>query len=229
MRRSILAKSSIVIVGAIASPPGSGKAIGSAAARPRRGRRLEQRVELLRIDALHQVLVRRDPARQRAGVGPDEVATDGRRARVRRAGPAPAAPARAGPTAAGSRRGRASRRPAARALRAGVLGEQPGLRCVEGGVDAVGDGHDRRAAPCRIRARRSCSAIGTALASARRRRRRPCRRRAASLPSKRLLMKSAARLAMFTYLPTRSLLTRATKSSGLNSMSSTCAFSLAAM
>ena len=39
----------------------------------------------------------------------------------------------------------------------------------------------------------------------------------------------AVRLAMFTYLPTRSLLTRATKSSGLNSMSSTFAFSLAAM
>jgi len=42
-------------------------------------------------------------------------------------------------------------------------------------------------------------------------------------------MKFAARLAMFTYLPTRSLLIRAMKSSGLNSMSSTCELSLAAM
>ncbi|CFW45254.1 Uncharacterised protein [Bordetella pertussis] len=51
----------------------------------------------------------------------------------------------------------------------------------------------------------------------------------ASSPSKWRVMKAAARLAMLTYLPTRSLLTRATKSSGLKSMSSTRAFSLAAM
>jgi putative hemolysin len=49
------------------------------------------------------------------------------------------------------------------------------------------------------------------------------------LVPKRLAMKPAARLAMLTYLPTRSLLTRAMKSSGLNSMSSTRPFSLAAM
>jgi hypothetical protein len=42
-------------------------------------------------------------------------------------------------------------------------------------------------------------------------------------------MKFAARLAMLTYLPMRSLLTRAMKSSGLKSMSSTFALSLAAM
>jgi hypothetical protein len=50
-----------------------------------------------------------------------------------------------------------------------------------------------------------------------------------SCPAKRLLMKPAARLAMLMYLPTRSLLMRAAKSSGLNSMSSTFEFSLAAM
>ena len=47
------------------------------------------------------------------------------------------------------------------------------------------------------------------------------RRSRTSLPPKRLVMKPAARLAMLTYLPTRSLLTRATKSSGLKSRSST--------
>ena len=52
---------------------------------------------------------------------------------------------------------------------------------------------------------------------------------AASLPPKCLCKKLAARLAMFTSLPTRSLFTRATKSSGLKSMSSTLALSLAAM
>ncbi len=50
-----------------------------------------------------------------------------------------------------------------------------------------------------------------------------------SAPSKCRVMKVAARLAMFTYLPMRSLLTRARKSSGLKSMSSTLALSLAAM
>ena len=53
--------------------------------------------------------------------------------------------------------------------------------------------------------------------------------RSDSLPSKCFVMNLAARLAMFTYLPIRSLLTRATKSSGLKSMSSTLALSFAAM
>jgi hypothetical protein len=44
-----------------------------------------------------------------------------------------------------------------------------------------------------------------------------------------LIEKLAQRLAMLTYLPTRSLFTRATKSSGLKSTSSTLALSLAAM
>jgi hypothetical protein len=48
-------------------------------------------------------------------------------------------------------------------------------------------------------------------------------------PSNRRARKLAARLAMLTYLPTRSLLTRCRKSSGLKSMSSTRALSLAAM
>ena len=52
---------------------------------------------------------------------------------------------------------------------------------------------------------------------------------AASLPSNRLPMNPAHRLAMFTYLPIRSEFTRATKSSGLKSTSSTAAFSFAAM
>jgi len=42
-------------------------------------------------------------------------------------------------------------------------------------------------------------------------------------------MKLAARLAMLTYFPIKSLLTRAIKSSGLKSRSSTRALSLAAM
>ena len=42
-------------------------------------------------------------------------------------------------------------------------------------------------------------------------------------------VKLAARLAMLTYLPIRSLFTRATKSSGLKSRSSTFEFSLAPM
>ena len=57
----------------------------------------------------------------------------------------------------------------------------------------------------------------------------PRRRRASSLPPNFRLMNTAQRLAMLTYLPTRSLFTRAAKSSGLKSMSSTLAFSLAAM
>ena len=71
MRRSTFAKSSMPIVGAIASPPGSGRTMPapSAAGVAARGR-LEQGVELLRVDALHQVLVGGDPRRQRQGVGP---------------------------------------------------------------------------------------------------------------------------------------------------------------
>ena len=49
-----------------------------------------------------------------------------------------------------------------------------------------------------------------------------------NLPSKRLLKKPAQRLTIFTYLPIRSELTRAMKSSPVKSTSSTAAFILAA-
>jgi hypothetical protein len=63
MRRSTLAKSSMPISAASASPPGG--ASGGF------GRRLEQRVEQLGVDALHQVLVLADAvgAERACGVG----------------------------------------------------------------------------------------------------------------------------------------------------------------
>ena len=87
MRRSTLAKSSMPIVGAIASPPGSGRTMPSPAGgrRRRRSGRLEQGVELLRVDALHQVLVggRCAPAAVRAS-SQREVAIEQERSRATR-------------------------------------------------------------------------------------------------------------------------------------------------
>ena len=140
---------------------------------------------------------------------------------------APAATGSSRASAAGSRAAPSSRRRAAGGARlVALLREIPGLERVEAAVHAVGELHDLaqrlaefarlRTAPGslpRCRARASASKRALSL-----RRQTP--------PSNCLWMNPAARLAMLTYLPTRSLLTRATKSSGLNSTSSTCPFEL---
>jgi hypothetical protein len=109
--------------------------------RRRRRRRVEQGIELLRVDALHQVLVRRDPRRHGVDVVPGEVAV---------------AAEQLARDAAGERRqdrreqDREHLEPVQRAradlLQLGaarrILGEQPRLRGIELAVDAVGDRHD---------------------------------------------------------------------------------------
>ena len=190
-----------------------------------RGRRLEQRVELLGVDALHQVLVVADAhARRAARVASREVSgstpRNARRpaARERRQHRRQSRPSAAGrPRCSAMQTSCSAARP-----RRSCLASSQGLCGVDVLVDAVGERHDLAQRLAELARRRRARAIAP------RRRAQRVEQRAAvvagigrSWPPKRLSMKPAARLAMLTYLPTRSLLTRATKSSGLKSMSST--------
>src|SRR5450432_431038 len=105
------------------------------------GRRLEQEAELDRVDSLHQVLIRSDSRRQLFRVAPDEVAAKAEQL-------SSDAPCQGGQDRREQDREQPEPVQRARAdvlqllAARNVLGKQPGLRCVEARVDAVGGGHD---------------------------------------------------------------------------------------
>ena len=217
MRRSTLAKSSMLDLGAIGFAAGRRRAVGRRPAARTAHRAASRR------PAASGAGTRRSRARRAAGAGVVEGQRLDAAGRPRPARPAPAAPASGRSSAAGTPRCRRCRPRAARPRAPACFASSHGLcwstysltRSASSMISRSALPNSRSSYSARDRRRAAARSASSSVAAVAAERRPPaCRRSACS-------RKPAARLAMLTYLPTRSLLTRATKSSGLKSMSST--------